>query len=205
MSMFMCLMLATSAAVSEVVTLTPSQDAYICDCKPDSTNPNGGPTHIYFGRYSSCYDRTLIEWDLSSIPSGSTVESAIVRLYCLGFYGTPTGHPDFYLIDEAWSEADVTFNTQPDYGTTPTIAATWPTAHTWFELDVTAFVQGWIEGTHPNHGIYCTSSGTTGTSVPGFWSKDSEDESLRPQLVVTFSPAALEGETWAWIKANDPE
>ena len=201
--MLPCLIAAAGAAASEVVTLTPVQDAYICDCKPDSTNPNGGPTHIYFGRYGSCYDRTLIEWDLSSLPPGAIVESAVMRFYCFSFYGALSGQPVFYLVDEPWSEYDVTLNTQPDYGTTPSASGTWPAAHTWFEQDVTAFVQAWAGGSHPNHGVYCTSTGTTATCVPGFWSKDSGDESLWPQLVVTYSMADLDGETWAEIKASE--
>ncbi len=191
------------ACMADVVELTPVQDAYICDCLPDVTNPNGGPTHIYFGRYGSCYDRTLIEWDLSQIPPGSTVQSAQMMLYCLSFYGTPSGQPVFYLIDEAWSGDTVTYNTQPAYGTSPSITGSWPSAQSWHQTDVTAFVQAWVEGSHPNHGIYCTSTGTTGSSVPGFWSSDSPDESLWPVLVVTWSGADLADGTWAAIKASE--
>jgi hypothetical protein len=191
-----------SFAHAGTLVLIPIQDAYICDCQPDVTNPNGGPSHLYHGRYTTCYDRSLIQWDLSSIPAGATVESAVMRLYCISFTGTPSGQPAYYLIDEAWDELTVTHNTDPGHLATPVITASWPQPQTWFEVEVTSFVQGWMAGEHPNFGIYCTSTGCVSTSVPGFWSKDSDHEDLRPQLVVTYSLAGLSESTWGAIKTE---
>ncbi|MBN2608562.1 MAG: hypothetical protein JXA64_05555, partial [Candidatus Fermentibacteraceae bacterium] len=56
---------------AETLELAPLQDAYVCCCKPDSTNPNGGSDYLYHGQYGSCFDRTLIQWDLSSVPPGA--------------------------------------------------------------------------------------------------------------------------------------
>lgn len=198
----LCLPVLSCVSVQTTV-LVPDGDAYVCDCKPDSTNPNGGPTHLYFGRYGSCLDRTLISWDVSAIPAGAAVGSAVMRLYCFGFFGSPTGQPSFHLIDEDWDELTVTLNTQPEYGEDPSVTASWPAAGSWFEVDVTEFVQAWVDGSHPVEGIYCSSTGTTGTSVPGFWSKDSPDETLWPQLVVTWSEEGMECGTWAAIKSEN--
>lgn len=189
-------------AGAETLVLIPVQDAYICDCQPDVTNPNGGPTHLYHGRYTTCYDRSLIQWDLSAIPEGAVIDSAVMRLYCISFTGTPSGQPVYQLIDEAWDEPTVTHNTQPAVGTTPSITASWPQPQSWFEVDVTSFVQAWLDSSHPNFGIYCTSQGCTATSVPGFWSKDSGQEELWPRLVVTYTLGALEQDTWGAIKTS---
>ncbi len=195
------ILVIAAVAAAEVVEITASQDAYICDCKPDSTNPNGGPTHLYFGRYSSCLDRTLVEWDLSAIPQDAVVESAEMRLYCISFFGSASGQPVFQLIGEDWDEQTVTLNTQPSIDPEPSVGGSWPVAQSWFSVDVTQFVEAWVSGAHPNHGIYCTSTGTTGNCAPGFWSKDSGHEDLLPTLVVTYSPYSLEGGSWAEIKA----
>jgi hypothetical protein len=191
--------LAGSAGAGEV-TLQALQDAYICDCQPDVTNPNGGPTHLYHGRYGSCYDRTLIEWDLSDLPPSAVIEHAEMRLYCMSFTGTPSGQPVYYMINDDWSELTVTLNTQPSWDDIPSLTASWPAPSTWFALDVTQFVQAWVDGSHENHGIYCTSMGATGTSVPGFWSSDAAQEDLHPVLVVTYSLAALDEGTWCEVK-----
>jgi len=196
MKVLIGLLLVTMAARAETVELPVLQDAYICDCKPDSTNPNGNDTHLYFGRYFSCLDRTLIEWDLSMIPSGASVESAEMRLYCISFFGSATGQPVFHMINEEWDELTVTMNTQPSFDATPCLNGAWPAAQSWFSVDVTPFVQAWVNGTHPNCGIYCTSEGTTGSCAPGFWSGNSGEEGFLPTLVVTWVPLSLMGGSW---------
>lgn len=190
------------ALSAETLVLIPVQDAYICDCQPDVTNPNGGPAHLYHGRYTTCYDRSLIQWDLSSMPAGAVVESAEMRLYCISFTGTPSGQPAYYLIEQAWDELTVTHNTDPGFWATPSILAAWPQPQSWFSVDITSFVQDWMDGSRANYGIYCTSQGCTATSVPGFWSKDSDQTDLRPQLVVTYSLSAMEEDTWGAIKSE---
>ncbi len=187
---------------AETLELAPLQDAYICCCKPDSTNPNGGADYLYHGQYGSCFDRTLIQWDLSSVPPGASIVSATMELYCEAFYGSKTGNPIYYMINESWDELTVTFNTQPDYDTTLPLTAVWPDAGTWYNVDVAEFVEEWVVGTHDNFGIYCFCEGTTGTCVPGFWSGDYQDESLRPRLVVEYFPEKLDQCTWGCIKID---
>lgn len=196
---FTILFLALTAS-AESVELQAVQDAYVCDCKPDSTNPNGNDAHLYFGRYFSCLDRTLVEWDLSEIPSGAVVVGAEMRLYCNSFFGSQSGQPVFHMINEEWDELTVTLNTQPSFDASPCLTGDWPAPQSWFCLDVTPFVQAWVDGTHPNFGIYCTSTGTTGSCAPGFWSSDSGEEGFLPSLVVTYDPLSLAGGSWGGIK-----
>jgi hypothetical protein len=196
------LLVAAVPLFSETVQLSPMQDAYICCCKPDSTNPNGGPDYLYHGQFGNCFDRTLIQWDISGIPQGASIVSATMELYCEAFYGTPTGKPVYYMIDGPWDEDNVTFNTQPEYDTVPEIEGTWPAADDWYQLDVTEFVESWFAGSHANYGIYCFCKGTEGTCVPGFWSGDYQEESLRPRLVVEYYPEELCQCTWGFIKRD---
>lgn len=196
------MILAASLANAETLVLTPVQDAYICDCQPDVTNPNGGPTHLYHGRYTTCNDRSLIQWDLSGLPAGAQVQSAVLRLYCISFTGTPSGQPVFYLIDGQWDELTVTHNTDPGHSQVPFVTASWPEPQTWFEVDVTVLVEEWLSGSSESHGIYCTSQGCTSTSVPGFLSKDSDHPDLWPRLVITYTLDLAGGVTWGAIKSN---
>jgi hypothetical protein len=167
------------------------------------TNPNGGPNFLYHGQYGSCYDRTLIQWDLSQIPAGATIVSAEMRLWCEAFYGTQSGAPVYYLIEESWDENTVTYNTQPAWSAAVTAAGSWPDTGEWHVVDVTDFVQAWWSGAEENYGIYCHSDGTTGTCVPGFYSSNWADESLRPGLDVVYWPQELEQGSWGSIKTGE--
>jgi hypothetical protein len=195
------LVLALSLPVLAVTyELMPAQDAYICDCQPDVTNPNGGTDYLYHGRYGSCYDRTLIQWDLSTIPVGSVVVSAEMRLYCESVYGSESGTPVYYMIDGTWDETTVTFNNQPSFDTEISVTGYWPDLDTWYSVDVLPFVQAWLDGSHANQGIYCFCQGVTATCVPGFWSSNYAEEALRPSLVIVCEEQDMETATWGELK-----
>ena len=67
------------SAAADVVTLTPSRDATVFF--EDGTFANGGGEHVFLGNTSNSYPRrTLLKFDLSTIPSGSTVTAASLRL-----------------------------------------------------------------------------------------------------------------------------
>ena len=189
-------------AAAEVIEIIPSQDAYICTCKPDSTNPNGGENYLYHGQWGSCYNRTLIQWDLSVIPAGAIIISAEMQLYCEAFYGSQSGEPVYNLIEESWDEQNVTYNNQPDYSSVIAAIGYWPDADEWYSLDVTEFVLAWFSGSEENYGICCLSQNTTGTCDPGFWSSNYSNGTLRPKLVVTYEEQELSGTTWALIKTG---
>ena len=188
-------------AAAATVELAPVQDAYICDCLPDVTNPNGNANYLYHGQFGSCYDRTLIQWDLSGIPSSVTIVSAEMKLYCEAFYGSESGYPEYFMINEEWNEQTVTYNTQPGYSTEISFTGYWPAANEWYTVDVLEFVQCWLDESHPNQGIYCFCNETTSTCVPGFWSSNYTQEELHPKLVITYWENQLEPETWGSIKS----
>ena len=197
----LCILFAGTSAV-EQVELTAIQDAYICDCSPDETNPNGGPNFLYQGQYGSCFDRSLIQWDLSGLDEDLTILSAELFLYCEAFYGSVSGEMRYYRVTEPWDEETVTYNTQPDYSEDVQSAVDCPDPLDWHVVDVTDFVESWYSGDIDNYGVYCHCHGTTGTCVAGFYSKDYSEEELWPKLVVTYSSAVVEDATWGEVKTT---
>ena len=125
-----------------------------------------------------------------------------MQLYCEAFYGSQSGEPVYFLIEESWDELTVTFNNQPSYSSVITTVGYWPDADEWYSLDVTEFVLAWFSGSEENFGIYCHSQNTTGTCDAGFWSSNYSNETLRPKLVVTYVEQELSGTTWALIKSG---
>ncbi len=188
-------------SAADQITLEPVMDAFVCDCVPGATNPMLGNQYLAQGRYSACYNRTFISWDLSSIPAGSTIEDAEFRIYCCQFYGSPSGQMVYYRVTEGWSETTVTYNNMPAFTTEGAIfISTWPTGGSWHTIDVTDFAAEWFAGTD-NYGLYCHSTGSTSTSDCAYYSSRVTSPGYRPVLVVTFTPpAAFEQSTWGGLK-----
>lgn len=190
-------------AAADQISLEPSQDAFVCDCVPGGTNPMLGSQYLAQGRYSACYNRTFIMWDLSSIPEGSTIDSAEFRIFCSQFYGAPSGEMVYYRVTEGWNETTVCYNNMPSYTTDGALfTSNWPSSGSWHTMDVTSFVAEWYAGTD-NYGLYCHSTGCTSTSDCAYYSSRVSNQNYRPALIVTFTPpSALEGSTWGGLKAQ---
>jgi|GEM_PF-910754 len=187
---------ALTAAAQETITLQPGaegKDTYICDCLPTVNNPNGTPIHLYQGQYGSCFDRMLIQWDLSQIPAGSNITGAVMKLKTdnSGLYGSVSGQRAYYLIGEDWEETGVTFATQPVYLEDGAKFGSWPGANQWVSVDITDWVQGWFSGQYPNYGIYGHAVNTTGMCVIGFYSSDYSIAANRPKLEITYFEMAV--------------
>jgi len=201
---FLLCILTPALLLAGEVSFSPIQDAYTCDCMPNTTNPNGGVTYLYQGRVGSCYCNYFIEWDLSSIAPGSVIDSAEIWIYCKSFTGSAgAGNPVYYMISEAWDENTVTYNTIPSYNEITVVTADWPTASSWQVIDVTGFVQSWVDGTIDNYGILTHVVNTPSTSCPGFYSSNYSNEQLRPYLLVTGSGLSLDQMTWSEVKTKE--
>lgn len=185
------LMSMAAGADNKTLVLQPrseGKDAYVCECKMDTNSPNGGQTVLHQGQYTpTCYDRLLLEWDLSSLPKNIDIVSAKMEMYCSALYGAKEGRMIYCRILEAWDEDKVTFNTQPKYTEEGGILADWPNPDTWLSLDITAFVRGWYKGEFPNHGIYghCVKK-TDSQCVVGFIPSHDAFGMLGPKLTIVY-------------------
>jgi len=199
------LCLALSALATEV-SLEPLKDACVCDCAPGANNPIG-PEYLGQGRYSNCYTRTFIQWDMNEIPDGATIDSAIFRIYVGQFYGSPSGEMAYYRVIEDWNENTITYLNMPDYTDTGAVfLSNWPGSGTWHTIDVTDSVVAWYDSTIDNYGLYCHSRNSTSTSDCMYASSRYPTHSLRPELVVNYSGGSeVQEETWGSIKEGFDE
>jgi hypothetical protein len=182
----------SAPAGTEILVLQPGpeegKDTYICDCSPDENNPNGPITHLYQGQYGSCYDRTLIEWNLSALPANATIESAMMELWFNQLWGSESGEMVYYPILEYWEETEVTYSAQPAYSHDDSVVTAWPQQNnSWHGVDVTEFVRMWHDGTYENYGIYCHCQNTVSTSCAEFNSSDVATEDRRPRLTIEYT------------------
>jgi hypothetical protein len=169
-------------------TLQPGSagnDTYVCDCKPNVNNPNGPITVLYQGQYGACFDRLLLQWDLSSLPKNISITSAIMELKCSSVYGSLSGQLVYYRITGNWGETQVTCATLPSYTNEDSVVTGWPTVGQWHAVDITKFVQKWIQDTTSNYGIYGHCAGTTGECDAEFSSSDAFTN--QPKLTITYT------------------
>lgn len=165
----------------ECVTLAPTGDAMISN-PPKAQNYGGHPLLRVGGK-----DESLVRFDLSSIPAGSSIDSATLRLYLNG--GAGTNPVSIHAATSAWAEGTVTyqsFDQDFDPAVAGVIQPDSPTALK--SADVTGLVTSWLLGGLPNHGMLLE---TTGNQKNIFVSREGAD-GYRPALEVCYTPTVVD-------------
>ncbi|WP_342025722.1 DNRLRE domain-containing protein [Cytobacillus pseudoceanisediminis] len=195
------------------------KDTYIFRGDPDKnfnyTNDlligmNGGVSYI----------RTLIKFDLSSIPLGSTVSGANLNLYHFSGNGDGSTGCVIHPINEDWSETSVTWNNQPSFDTTisTTTSIFTQQMNSYVPFDVKPMVEKWLDGTKANHGLLLKSYEVDVVLNFKYYSRETSSAN-KPKLVITYNQPPIAptvtapngGETWnsleavTWNAASDPE
>jgi len=130
--------------------------------------------------------RALAEFDLSSIPTGSVINSATITLTCENYYTTITVY--IHRITASWLENTVTYNNQPAHDATADASLSVSSVGA-KDFSVTALVQEWIDGT-ANYGfkIIGSSEGTSSLTGSNFDSSDFGTAGSRPKIVIDYTP-----------------
>lgn len=159
-------------------------DTYVNAYYAGTTSTTESRLYIgYFPTYWKERARTLIRFNLPSLPDYSAIDSAQFRLYAYSWYGTNTIATQVYRITGSWSESSYpTWNSQPsiDWGTV------WSTANVakstgWKYWTITNLVKAWYGGT-TNNGLMLRANPENSNSVV-FYSKESSTD---PLLIVNF-------------------
>jgi hypothetical protein len=144
--------------------------------------------------------RSLIQFDLSSIPAGATITEARLSLY-----NNPTsdegGHVTSFFhqnksvlqrITSSWDELTVTWNTQPTVSNLNkvTLAATTSSHQNFLNIDVRALVQDMLLHPTTSFGFRLKLTSEDKFKKLIFASSDNATASIRPKLVVTYSGPA---------------
>lgn len=141
---------------------------------------NKGPASEPSSPYEIIDARSLLQFDLSSIPAGSSISSANLNMYTTGCTGEPNGQASStYQCDSTWSVPTPNYTTELDqitqswdpntltwnglnsiYGsavasnyTAPFSVGTSCSGCFWMTWNVGSEVQGWFNGSIPNYGF----------------------------------------------------
>ncbi|WP_024832541.1 DNRLRE domain-containing protein [Ruminiclostridium josui] len=141
---------------------------------------------IYSGndaQYQNCI--SLMQIALPALPV-SFVDSAVLQLAVIAKSGTNPSPVVVNTVMEPFNKTTVTYNTQPAY--TPTqsqVNVTTNDLYKTVEIDVTALVNSWLNGTVANNGLALTNS--DGTTVVQFGTNNISWEPYFPKLVLTYT------------------
>jgi len=156
----------------------------------------GACAYTFGGDYG--VGRSVLKFDLSSIPSGYQIISARLSLmFCdANSNSVQTGDNAIYLqrVTSDWDEHTITWNNQPTY--TPANQVFLPTStdpyQDYPDNDVTALVADMLAPGNINYGFALRMIGEDPYRLMLFGSGDNPDVSLRPKLVVIYQcPAAI--------------
>jgi hypothetical protein len=145
---------------------------------------------------SSGRQRGLIQFDLSGIPAGSTINSATFGAYYYSYFDNgldPVGRTYYlYGITDPWTETGVTWSNQPGYTASQGASAIMPASFGWVNWDVKDTVQSWVNGT-ANYGfIMIDGDETPGTinKLALFESKEDAGSIYAPRLMINYAAPA---------------
>ncbi len=158
---------------------------------------NYGTTDLRLGNDGRGDAYSYLQFDLSGIPAGSTINLATLQLYYNYIYNAQSISAGIQAITSAWDEATVTWNAKASYD--PTVYDLHALSHllnsteTW---TFTTLVQGWINGTLTNNGLAIINTSTA--DLVGFASSDNTTAANRPKLTIDYTTG---GSTNAVINA----
>lgn len=178
----------TKAQDVSSVYLSASADAYMYSENIYGNYGTNQMISVVHNTSPYTWGESVIKFDLSSIPAGSTVDSADMRLYmtaCDNTQGTIT----VKRMISNWTESTVNWAVHQDMH--PTSAGSYQmvnplcSPNNWYDFYITDIAKAWINDRATNYGVILTVP-DSGIFSRGFNSKDSTG--IKPQLVVNYYP-----------------
>lgn len=184
---FFCLF--PSSIWAATLTLTPTSDTCIGSAadKKDSNFGHYDANTIGIAGTGNFY--SLYKFDISTIPAGATINSAMLKLYQSSHGYTASGQ--VMLVQRVladWAENAVTWNTMPAaLSTIHTLNAT-DTNGEYKNWVITDLAKGWISGQYPNFGLMI------GPQNDSAWYgifNSRENANNKPQLLIDYTPKII--------------
>ncbi len=143
----------------------------------------------------------LVHFDLSPIPPNATITQSTLQLYATGWSGSNITLGAYCVLRNAdpnqatWDQATLTSywdqpgcnDTSTDRRANPESSLTTSGIHKWYDFDLTALTQEWVNSTLTNNRVLLRALLANNTLY--FASAQNSSVSLRPKLVITYRTA----------------
>lgn len=188
----------------KAITLSPTDNVYISQYYGD-WNFNGS-TVLFIGMFVGPGDdyRSLLKFDVSSIPAGSIITNATLGLF-LERKDISGGQPATIHRNLAnFNQSTITWNNAPpSIAASDTVTIVDANLNRYVNFNITDLVQGWVNGAFSDFGITVVGGETT-PALCGFFSEDYFDPSKKPILTVTFKTGATGNGSIIPYSSGDP-
>ncbi len=181
-------LLSSSPAAAEIVTFIPISDAVI---RSDSPYENFSYVSLRVKREASTGLRSwsYVQFDLSSIPPNSRIDSAVLSLYAWWAIPPENFPVSVFRCTESWSDSSITYANKPASNSDPAGESIFAsTLSVYQNIDITGLVQGWVNGDYPNNGFKLGSSRFSDPSATFSWNFDGRTTNYPPNLVINYAP-----------------
>ncbi|MBC2717149.1 MAG: IPTL-CTERM sorting domain-containing protein [Desulfobacteraceae bacterium] len=189
--LLLILFIFISSVSADELVLQPDgatgKDAMITTTPPDNNFGSGSALTVNYGGTS--LNHGLIEFNLSAIPIGATIDSVTLELFEYSNCGLNQNLIEAHLNSGSWDETTVTWNSAPAYDPAVLATNTGETAACdWLIFDVSSAVTDWVNGT-PNYGFRITGP-ASGNVIKFIPSSDYTTPADRPILRINYTTAA---------------
>ena len=169
--------------------LSVDQDAWF---RSDNITVNNGTTATYHLRMESGnLEYAVVRFDLSTLPAGAQINSAMARFYVKATKGHPEGPVNVHRATTDWTETGATWETMGsnfDSAILGTIPPQPDAGDNWVEVNLTAQVQAWVNG-EANYGIMLIPTGE-GTHAEYISREGTASQRPRLDVMVGNGPAS---------------
>jgi hypothetical protein len=177
----------TPTSTPQSLTLSAQADTYV-DGGSTSANYGADPS-MFVDAEQSQPQRSFVMFDLTAIPSGSTVNSATLTLCYIQAAAQGTGRThELRLVTSSWSESTTTWDTQPTLSSSVTDSAVVPASPQCLIFDVTANVQALADGASNWGWALSDQVIESGQHYVEYATREHGTSGLRPRLDVTYTP-----------------
>jgi len=174
---------------AQAVNVPLAADTYVNPANP-TTNFGLSP-NLRAGANSTA----LLNFDLNTLPAGVTA-GQISKATLVFWINTVTtsGTLDISLVNNAWTETGVTFNTEPGFGA-PVLAGIPAQAGNYVVVDITSQVKSWVTTPGANFGIAIAADAAAPTTAVLIDSKESTGTSHAAYIDITLAGSGAVGPT----------
>jgi hypothetical protein len=166
--------------VNSILTISPEKD-----CTIAKTNRGASSEFLHIANGTAL--RTLLFFNLDSIPDEATINRALLILHADTMQSFPNNHESFEILAHHATEIPWPIPLVP-YDSTLDVSGIIPADSTWIQINASPLVQRWTFGTSENQGLLLKGAGETDDILERvFYSTCATDSLLRPYMEIYYT------------------